>query len=94
MLSATVQKTTGALCNGAENNWSLTTERLDSAYGWLPWPDSLPPTPLGLLADPCQNASLEGQIALTVLPDDWTDSGPCTLAEVVKHAQVDHYTSL
>lgn len=80
----------------AESTWNLTTERLDSTYGWLPWPDTLPATPLGLLADPCQTppganlpvANLEGQLALAILPDDWHALGTCSLAEVVRLAQV------
>ena len=84
------------LCGCAESSWNLTTERLDSAYGWLPWPDTLPTGPLALLADPCQTppaadvpgANLEGQLALAVLPDDWHPLGSCSLAEIVWHAQV------
>ena len=80
----------------AESSWNLTTERLDSAYGWLPWPDTLPTGPLGLLADPCQTppganlpgANLEGELALALLPDDWHTLGSCSLAEVVRLAQV------
>ena len=84
------------LCGCAESSWNLTTERLDSAYGWLPWPDTLPTGPLALLADPCQTppaanvpgANLEGQLALALLPDDWHPLGSCSLAEIVWHAQV------
>lgn len=77
--------------------WNLTTERLDSAYGWLPWPDTLPPAPLTLLSDPCQppeNKSLEGQVALALLPDAWSDSPECSLAEIVRNAQVGYYTCI
>ncbi len=80
----------------AESSWHLTTERTDSAYGWLPWPDTLPTTPLGLLSDPCQTppganlagANLEGQLALALLPDDWHALGSCSLTEIVRRAQV------
>ncbi len=75
----------------AGRNWNITTERLDSAYGWLPWPDTLPLSHLGLLAHPCanpQNLTLEGEVALALLPDDWTESQPCSLAEIVRNAQV------
>ncbi|KAL0025389.1 hypothetical protein WJX79_003257 [Trebouxia sp. C0005] len=87
-----------------ESSWNLTTERFDSAYGWLPWPDTLPTSPLGLLADPCQDppganlpganlpgANLEGQLALALLPDDWHPLGSCPLAEVVRFAQKAHF---
>ena len=80
----------------AESSWNLITERLDSAYGWLPWPDTLPTTPLGLLSDPCQTplganlpgANLEGQLALALLPDDWHALTSCSLTEIVRRAQV------
>lgn len=85
-----------------ESSWNLTTERLDSAYGWLPWPDTLPSAPLGLLADPCQTppganfqgANLEGQLALALLPDDWHPWGSCSLAGVVRHAQKSKATAV
>ena len=78
-------------------SWNLTTERLDSAYGWLPWPDTLPPAPLNLLSDPCkptENISLKGHVALALLPDEWLVQPLCSLAEIVKNAQVGHYACL
>ena len=69
--------------------WNLTTERLDSAYGWLPWPETLPPAQLGLLEDPCTplNISAAGQVLLALLPNE------CSAAEIVRNAQVVFYIS-
>ena len=78
------------VCMHTDSNWSLSTERLDSAYGWLPWPDTLPPAPLGLLPDPCQpleGTPLDGRIALVLLSDDWHEK-PCSAAQIVRSAQV------
>ena len=77
-------------CMHTDSNWSLSTERLDSAYGWLPWPDTLPPAPVGLLPDPCQplkGTPLDGCIALVLLSDDWHEK-PCSAAQIVRSAQV------
>ncbi|KAL3136583.1 hypothetical protein ABBQ38_005829 [Trebouxia sp. C0009 RCD-2024] len=62
---------------------NLTTERLDSAYGWLPWPDTLPSAQLSLLEDPCTplNVSADGRVLLALLPDE------CSAAEIVRNAQ-------
>ena len=71
--------------------WTSTTERLDSAYGWLPWPDSLPPTPLTLLSQPCnppKSTFMKDHVALVLLPEDASQELCCSLAEMIKNAQV------
>lgn len=76
------------------HNWTMTTGRLDSDYGWLPWPDELAPAPLTLLPDPCQlthsqtdTQTMPGHIALALLPDTWSGGDNCSLAQIVRNAQ-------
>lgn len=74
----------------AASKFNLTTERLDSSYGWLPWPDTLTSAPLTLLLDPCtpfNNTSLEGQVALALLPKEWPAKEHCSLAQIVRTAE-------
>jgi hypothetical protein len=70
--------------------FSLVTSRLDSYYGWLPWPTANEPAGLAYLPDLCQPAltSLQGSWVLVGNASREGLEGSCTYTTIIRNAEV------
>ncbi|KAK9816886.1 hypothetical protein WJX72_006713 [[Myrmecia] bisecta] len=78
-------------------DWSLTSERLDPAYEWLPWPASPEPHPLVYIGDACSDLhpwDLSGTVALIVPKPGGQADLQCSYAELIANAQAANATAV